>query len=105
MAHTPGPWSIFSQNYPANPKNKRGVLAAGINIQGDGPSTFVAYCDHLSVDDLQLMSAAPELLDLAIQYARDLIRPPAEDSRKRRLEQIERVLRKATGNVETAAND
>lgn len=42
----------------------------------------------------RLIAAAPELLELAHQYASDLRHPPSADSRERRLERIAAVLAK-----------
>lgn len=43
-----------------------------------------------------LISAAPDLLALAYQYADDLRYPPADDSRERRLAAIDAAIAKAT---------
>jgi hypothetical protein len=43
------------------------------------------------------IAAAPDLLDLAIQYRNDLLRPSADDSRDRRIAAIDAAIAKATG--------
>lgn len=53
----------------------------------------------LAKSNARLIAAAPELLQLALQYRDDLHHPPSQDSRERRLAAIKAVIAKATGGV------
>jgi len=95
MAHTPGPW--IAVEWDCDPK----LNDDGNRFWGIKPVTFHHGADYLEASgwmteaNANLLAAAPELLELAYQYASDLRHPPTADSRERRLERIAAVLAKA----------
>jgi len=86
--HTPGPWT-FVQGGSGNSPTWL------VNI-GRGMVMLPTSASMETMDaDARLIAAAPDLLDLAYQYANDMRYPPTDDSRKRRLAAIEAVISKA----------
>lgn len=60
-----------------------------------GPYNLIG--EEESAPDARLIAAAPELLSAVRQYRSDMLHPDiADDSRKRRIEMIDRVIAKAT---------
>lgn len=85
LTYTPGPW--FS-----------GDCEDGENIWiGPNPVRVVAKCSKFHPRaNIRLLTAAPDLLMLALQYRDDLRRPPAVDSVARRVAALDAVIFKAT---------
>lgn len=86
VGHTPGPWRICTCDVACEP---RGLKELGEKVLMTAGSKARA--------NFRLIAAAPELLELAYQYASDLRYPPQGDSIKRRLERIESVIAKVKG--------
>lgn len=99
---TPGPWEahqgvISSQPDVWDVTSKHGWSG---NCDATPEGWFVATIHEVDGGDsakanAALIAAAPELLELAHQYASDLRFPPTADSRERRLERIAAVLAQA----------
>ena len=84
LTYTPGPW--FS-----------GDCEDGENIWiGPNPVKVVAKCSKFHPRaNIRLITAAPDLLMLALQYRDDLRRPPTGDSLERRIAAVSQVIAKA----------
>ena len=84
-------------------KPSAGPWTVGIGETGDSPTFTVRAPSrgvlHWGENDANayLISCAPDLLELVIQYRNDLLHPPAPDSVERRLQAIGRVLAKVEG--------
>ena len=90
--HTPGPWEIKAYSDT--------ILIS--HYSGMGSNEPVARAEParspaIREANARLISAAPELLDLAYQYLSDLRYPPTGDSLQRRIERAEKVIAKARG--------
>jgi hypothetical protein len=81
---TPGPWSF---------------APASVIIGADGKRVCQVFVrlDDTDLGDGFLIASAPDLLALAYQYRNDLMYPPSEDSKSRRLAAIDAVIGKAEG--------
>lgn len=92
MSHTPGPWGIEvdAETRELNITSRHRPYVAIVLTED------VAWADTQCRTNAALIAAAPDLLTLARQYANDMRYPPAQDSRKRRLEAIEAAIAKAT---------
>ena len=62
--HTPGPWHVYSRSIGSDRYYNRATLAHGTNPEGDGPKTLLAEVGGMSVEDLRLIEAAPEMLEV-----------------------------------------
>lgn len=98
--HTPGPWHVVRYGDGDS-------LVICLDESGTQRVAFMAVPGAKSLSErrarwrqikanAQLIAAAPDLLALAYQYRDDLKRPPAPDSRERRLQAIEAAIAKAT---------
>jgi hypothetical protein len=85
VTHTPGPWHAISDSVYAS---NRAKSVANCDV-GSAPVAEREY-------NAALISAAPDLLALVIQYRDDLRYPPTPDSQERRLQAITVAIRKAT---------
>lgn len=89
-AHTPGPWKQHLVDETLIVANDQAAIA----------STSVEYFWAETAEaNARLIAAAPELLELALQYISDLRHPMSDDSRQRRIERAEAVITKAGGRA------
>lgn len=95
--HTPGPWAV-------NPV--RAQVDSPQPCDDGSPVPICALCwptKYRSEDETEanafLIAAAPDLLDLVIQYRNDLRHPPSRDSIERRLVVICAAIARATGEA------
>lgn len=95
--HTPGPWEF----YPSSASTFDVCLPVKA---GDTGGAVIATV-FVGEDIAQLIAAAPDLLELALQYRNDLRYPPQGDSIQRRIERAERLIDKATGAASDASID
>jgi len=102
LAHTPGPWKVGFVTVA-----EHGDGTAGLIVDDENTPLGFRYIASIEfaeqklagrradeMPDFRLMSAAPELLALAVQYRDDLRYPPTPDSTQRRLAAIEAVIAK-----------
>ena len=85
--HTPGPWAVYGTLHPGEFIIHQGGHGLAVTRRANGAGNANA----------RLIAAAPELLDLVLQYRNDLWYPPSPDSIDRRLDAIARVIDKVLG--------
>lgn len=82
---TPGPWKLDRAA-----KHPWKVLCP-TNI----PGSFGLVCEVGYRPNAQAITAVPAMVEALVQYRDDLLRPPEGDSRQRRLERVNEVLKLA----------
>jgi hypothetical protein len=102
LTHTPGPWTVGFVTVADSGDGRAGLLVADETTSLG--FRFIASIEFAEqklagrradeMPDFRLMSVAPELLALALQYRDDLRYPPSSDSTERRLAAIEAVIAK-----------
>lgn len=100
--HTPAPWRI---DYSVTAISIRPAAHDGSWRDPKAPTIAtisLGYNPKHRRDEKEanarLIAASPDLLQLAIQYRDDLLHPPSDDSRDRRLQWIGQVLSKVEGS-------
>jgi hypothetical protein len=66
--HTPGPWQIEGKFQKSGSPRWGFIITAGTNDRHDGPAAHVGDL-MVSEADARLIAAAPDLLDIAKQWA------------------------------------
>lgn len=90
--HTPGPWGMIPALDGVN------VWIVGrLQPQLLGGAVYRPEIGKVRATCGPIVTAAPELLALVIQYRDDLRHPPSAESIERRLELINQVIAKAEG--------
>jgi len=102
--HTPGPWRIEQDTtliWGACDPSDNSTRGMGYPIAECRTTPISNWANGPNCDEAEatarLISAAPDLLNLAIQYRNDMHYPVAPDSRERRIAAIDAAISKATG--------
>lgn len=95
--HTAGPWAVEQGVWPHLGYTVITARHAGMTARSPLAKLNNLIGEEESAPDARLIAAAPELLSAVRQYRSDMLHPDiADDSRKRRIEMIDRVIAKAT---------